>query len=51
MRISSTLGENNRKRKSGKYIFLIISLNTDNDQNFTLQEKRKTFICHVSKTI
>ena len=45
MPISSTLGENNRKRKSGKYIFFMNFLNTDNDQ-MILKEKGKTIICH-----
>ena len=47
MPISSTLGENNRKRKSGKYIFIINSLNTDNDQ---MQNAKQLFVM-VSKTI
>ena len=47
MPISSTLGENNRKRKSGKYIFFNNSLNTDNDQ---MQNAKQLFVM-VSKTI
>ena len=50
MPISSTLGENNRKRKSGKYIFFINSLNTDNDQMILRKNAKQLFVM-VSKTI
>ena len=48
MPISSTLGENNRKRKSGKYIFFINSLNND---QMILRKNAKQLFVMVSKTI